>query len=312
VGDADANAGAASGLADADTGAGSGMADASAARGVVDADTATGAADADRASALAGADAARGAAGADRERADSAASTPAGTSASGAQDGVGVADMDTSGSGKPIGGGQQTAALASESGGTDTTSGIAGTPSAGQTSASGEGGATLSGAPSAPPEKIVVGVVEAPGKKATSTEIVIPQTLGGMLPMTLGLEGDGEFDFDKAVLRQQVKAVLDELATKLRGAEYDRLEIIGHADRIGTEDYNQYLSERRAWAVARYLIGQGVPVTKLAVEGRGMHEPLTPPDACAGLSREEMIPCLQPDRRVVISASIRRADVSVH
>jgi len=60
------------------------------------------------------------------------------------------------------------------------------------------------------------------------------------------------------------------------------------------------------------LIGQGIPVTKLAVEGRGMHDPLTPPDACAGLSREEMIPCLQPDRRVVISASIRRADVNVH
>ena len=73
---------------------------------------------------------------------------------------------------------------------------------------------------------------------------------------------------------------------KLKSAEYDRLEIVGHTDRIGTEVYNQYLSERRAWAVARYLIQKGVPVTKVAVEGRGMHEPVTAANACAGLTRE--------------------------
>jgi outer membrane protein OmpA-like peptidoglycan-associated protein len=159
--------------------------------------------------------------------------------------------------------------------------------------------------------EVVVGMVEAPGKKATATETVIPQTLGGMLPLTLGVEGEGEFDFDKAILREQVKTVLDELAERLRDAEYDRLEIVGHADRIGTDDYNQYLSERRAWAVARYLVKQGVPAAKLAVEGRGTHEPLTDPDQCKGLSRDEMIACLQPDRRVVISASIRKVDVHV-
>jgi OOP family OmpA-OmpF porin len=155
-------------------------------------------------------------------------------------------------------------------------------------------------------------MVDAPGKKATSTEIVIPQTLGGMLPLTLGVEGEGEFDFDRAVLRDQVKGVLDELTAKLKEAEYDRLEIVGHTDRIGTEQYNQYLSERRAWAVARYLVKQGVPVTKLSVLGRGMHEPVSTPNECSSnLTREQMISCLQKDRRVVISASIRKATVDV-
>lgn len=181
----------------------------------------------------------------------------------------------------------------------------------GPSSASGEGGATLAGA-DGKPEEVVVGMVETPGKKAVPTETVIPQTLGGLLPMTLGLEGEGEFDFDKAVLREQVRSALDELASKLQDADYDRLEIVGYADRIGTEEYNQYLSERRAWAVARYLMNKGVPVGKLAVEGRGMREPLTAPEACAGLEREDMIRCMQPDRRVVISASIRRAEVNVH
>jgi len=155
-------------------------------------------------------------------------------------------------------------------------------------------------------------MVETPGKKATPTETVIPQTLGGMLPLTVGVEGEGEFDFDKAVLRDQTRTVLDQLATKLKTAEYDRLEIVGHTDRIGTEVYNQYLSERRAWAVARYLIQQGVPASKLVVEGRGMHEPVTAANACAGLTREATIACMQDDRRVVISASIRRVDVNVH
>jgi outer membrane protein OmpA-like peptidoglycan-associated protein len=158
----------------------------------------------------------------------------------------------------------------------------------------------------------LAGVVEAPGKKVTSVEEVIPQRLGGLLPMTLGVEGEGEFDFDRAVLRQEVKSRLDTLADKLKGAEYDRLEIVGHTDRIGTVDYNQYLSERRAWAVARYLVAQGVPLTKMRVEGHGMKEPLTRPDECPFDSREQLIPCMQKDRRVEISASIRRTDVEIH
>ncbi len=195
----------------------------------------------------------------------------------------------------------------------------AGAAAAGQASSSTwEGGSalpregTVGAAPAPRPEEVVIGMVETPGKKATPTETVIPQTLGGMLPLTLGVEGEGEFDFDKALLRDQTRTVLDELAARLKTAEFDRLEIIGHTDRIGTEVYNQYLSERRAWAVARYLIQKGVPASKVSVEGRGMHEPVTAANACAGLTREATIACMQDDRRVVISASIRRVDVNVH
>ena len=202
--------------------------------------------------------------------------------------------------------------------GLDRATGATTTANAGQTSLGASDGALSreragqQDGQAAKQEEVIVGLVEAPGKKATPTETVIPQTLGGLLPLTLGVEGEGEFDFDKAVLREQVRVVLDEVAGKLKSAEYDRLEIVGHTDRIGTEVYNQYLSERRAWAVARYLIQQGVPVTKVAVEGRGMHEPITAANACAGLTREATIACLQDDRRVVISASIRRVDVDVH
>jgi outer membrane protein OmpA-like peptidoglycan-associated protein len=157
----------------------------------------------------------------------------------------------------------------------------------------------------------VVGLVDVPGKKATVKEDRIPQTLGGMLPMTLGVDGEGEFDFDKAVVRPEVKAVLDKLAAKLKDSEYDTLDIVGHADRLGTEEYNQSLSERRAWAVARYLIAQGVPLKKIRVEGHGVSEPLSKPEDCAGLSKKDAIVCLQKDRRVEIAASIRNTEVKV-
>jgi OOP family OmpA-OmpF porin len=203
------------------------------------------------------------------------------------------------------------ASTANHAGGVDGASSAGGTAS-GTSATGGQSGAQLAGEQPAPQPELIAGVVEAPGRQATRREEVIPQTLGGLLPLTLGIDGQGEFDFDKAVLRDDVRAQLDVVAERLKSAEYDRLEIVGHTDRIGAEDYNQYLSERRAWAVARYLVEHGVPASKIRVEGRGMHEPMTPADACAdNLGREQLIACLQMDRRVVISASIRKVDVKV-
>jgi OmpA-OmpF porin, OOP family len=158
---------------------------------------------------------------------------------------------------------------------------------------------------------MIVGMVDAPGGRARVDEDVTPQTLGGMLPMVVGVDEQGQFDFDRAVLRVEVKGVLDGLAVKLQDAEYDRLDIIGYSDRIGTDEYNVQLSERRAWAVARYLMQQGVPLTKIRVEGRGERESTLAATQCADLAREEMIACLQQDRRVQIEASIRKSHVKI-
>jgi OOP family OmpA-OmpF porin len=157
----------------------------------------------------------------------------------------------------------------------------------------------------------VVGMVEAPGGKVRIEEEVSPQTLGGMLPLSVGVDEAGQFDFDKAVLRPEVKSVLDELATRLTDAEWDRLDIIGFTDRIGTDDYNQHLSEQRAWAVARYLVDKGVPLQKLKVEGRGERDSVLQQGECKDLGRDELIGCLQRDRRVEIEASIRKSHANL-
>jgi outer membrane protein OmpA-like peptidoglycan-associated protein len=156
-----------------------------------------------------------------------------------------------------------------------------------------------------------IAAIDVPSGKVKVDEEYRPQTLGGALPLILGVNEEGRFDFDQYSLRPEVKHILDDLAAKLKSAEYDRLDIVGYTDRIGTTDYNRRLSELRAYAVAQYLMGKGVPQNKIHYEGRGERNPLTPSADCQGLAREDLITCLQKDRRVEIEASIHRKHATV-
>jgi outer membrane protein OmpA-like peptidoglycan-associated protein len=321
-----ADAGSSATAADGATGDGRSGADASATTGA-----GAGGAAADSSDAAAGA----GAAGADPAQADDAGATASGVdAASGSANASGAGGDSAAGASSASGAdtgadGQNASAEASTgAGGADAATmspgeqdagtgldnaaaSAAAEPLPGAGAGIGDANAGAGDAAAAAEQHDIVGMVEAPGEKASSQEMVMPQTLGGMLPLTIGVDGEGEFDFDRAVLRDDVKTLLDQLARKLQEAEFDTLEIVGHTDRIGTEEYNQYLSERRAWAVARYLVKQGVPVTKLRVVGKGMYQPLTDTDECVGLDRQQLIACVQKDRRVEISASIRRTDVDI-
>ena len=116
------------------------------------------------------------------------------------------------------------------------------------------------------------------------------------------LNTDVLFGFNKAELTPAGEQKLDELAKSAQGANVEKVALIGHADRIGSEDYNQQLSEERAQAVADYLKQKGVDSTRLQVEGRGKSEPVTG-NQCdkmgpANNKNAKLIACLQPDRRV--------------
>lgn len=87
-------------------------------------------------------------------------------------------------------------------------------------------------------------------------------------------DADVLFDFDKSNLNSQAQAVLDRAVAELERNGATTIEIIGHTDGWGTEDYNQDLSERRAETVAQVLqegLGEMVEIT---TEGRGWHEPI--------------------------------------
>ena len=116
------------------------------------------------------------------------------------------------------------------------------------------------------------------------------------------LNTDVLFEFNKAELRPSGRQRLDELAAKANDANVDQIVLTGHADRIGSEQYNQELSEKRAQAVADYLQSKGVDSGKLQVAGKGENEPVTGSE-CAKLGKDnnknqKLIACLQPDRRV--------------
>lgn len=114
------------------------------------------------------------------------------------------------------------------------------------------------------------------------------------------VSADALFDFDKAVLRPEGKAKLDELASKAEALKLEAIIAVGHADRFGTAKYNQKLSERRAAAVKDYLVGKGIAADRVYTEGKGSTQPVTKPDECKGKKSPKVIACLQPDRRVVI------------
>lgn len=210
-------------------------------------------------------------------------------------------------------GGDQTAGVAagaSRAGGATAAGAIAGGPDA----RSGVGGGTAGmegNAAGGGDADSRVAAIDVPNTNVKVDEDYRPQTLGGMLPLVLGVNEEGRFDFDQYALRGEVKSILDQLADKLKSAEYDRLDVVGYTDRIGAPEYNQRLSELRAWSVAQYLMSKGVPDNKVHYEGRGRNDPLTRPDECTGLARDDLIACLQKDRRVEIEASIRRKHATI-
>lgn len=122
-------------------------------------------------------------------------------------------------------------------------------------------------------------------------------------PRTINLATDTLFAFDKAELRPQGQAKLDELVSELSGADYGTIVVTGHTDRLGSERYNQRLSERRAGSVRDYLVSKGVPADRISAEGRGETQPALPPGECRGRKSPQLIACLQPDRRVEVTVS---------
>jgi outer membrane protein OmpA-like peptidoglycan-associated protein len=84
------------------------------------------------------------------------------------------------------------------------------------------------------------------------------------------------FDFDRADLTDRARQIIGEAATNSQRVTSTRIEVSGHADRSGTPQYNQRLSERRAAAVAAELERRGVPRSAMAIQAFGESRPLVP------------------------------------
>ena len=101
-----------------------------------------------------------------------------------------------------------------------------------------------------------------------------PLQISRTAPTQVTFLADALFDFDRSVLKPEGKSQLDHLVSQIQGVDVEVVIVIGHADWIGTEAYNQKLSERRAHAVKAYLVSQGLSAAKVKAEGRGESEPV--------------------------------------
>ncbi|MDO9052031.1 MAG: OmpA family protein [Methylotenera sp.] len=121
---------------------------------------------------------------------------------------------------------------------------------------------------------------------------------------TITISAEKLFGFDKSKLKDDGKSALDDAVAKIKAnPDIELVMVAGHTDRIGSEAYNQKLSERRANQIKDYLVSQGVDANRLQAVGKGESEPVV---ECTGAKGKKLVECLAPNRRVVLSAEKQR------
>lgn len=100
--------------------------------------------------------------------------------------------------------------------------------------------------------------------------------------ITLNMPGNVTFAFDKAEVQPQFYPVLDNVANTLQQYNQTIIEVAGHTDSVGTDAYNQQLSQQRAEAVANYLGSRGVVRDRMITVGTGESHPVASNDTEEG------------------------------
>lgn len=105
---------------------------------------------------------------------------------------------------------------------------------------------------------------------------------------TVVLEGV-HFETNSANLTQESYEILDGVAAKLRDNPKVKVEIQGHTDEVGTPEYNQDLSQRRAETVRDYLVSKGVKEDRLVAKGYGATRPVAPNTTDEGRAKNRRV-----------------------
>ena len=107
--------------------------------------------------------------------------------------------------------------------------------------------------------------------------------------IAMSFAADALFDFDKSVLKSEGKAKLKDLVAKIKDINLEVVIAVGHTDSVGTDAYNQKLSERRAEAVKAFLVSLGIPKNRIYTEGKGESEPVADNKTAAGRAKNRRV-----------------------
>lgn len=132
-----------------------------------------------------------------------------------------------------------------------------------------------------------------------------PMPAPAPVPQRVSMSAESLFGFDASAVKPEGRAELDKFARDLSTANYQTVVVEGHTDRLGSDAYNQKLSEERAMAVKNYLVTNGrLDSSKISAVGKGETMPVTKAEDCKGNSRTAaLVACLQPDRRVDVEVT---------
>ncbi|WP_279044276.1 porin OmpA [Cedecea davisae] len=147
-----------------------------------------------------------------------------------------------------------------------------------------------------------VGVSYRFGQQEDAAPVVAPAPAPEVQTKHFTLKSDVLFNFNKATLKPEGQQALDQLYTQLSNLDPKdgSVVVLGYTDRIGSEQYNAKLSEKRAQSVVDYLISKGIPANKISPRGMGKANPVTG-NTCDNVApKAKLIDCLAPDRRVEI------------
>ncbi len=97
------------------------------------------------------------------------------------------------------------------------------------------------------------------------------------------------FDFDKSVVKPEGKVALDDLLAKLQGMNTEVMVNVGHTDSIGSNEYNERLSVRRAEAVKAYIVSKGVDAARVYTEGKGETQPVADNKTAEGRAKNRRV-----------------------
>ena len=128
-------------------------------------------------------------------------------------------------------------------------------------------------------------VVEAPAAVVAAPVVAAPVASSEKVSYS----ADAFFDFDKAVLKPAGKAALDDLTSKLGSMNLEVIIAVGHTDSVGTDEYNQKLSIRRAESVKAYLESKGVEANRVYTEGKGEKQPVADNKTDAGRAKNRRV-----------------------
>lgn len=111
-------------------------------------------------------------------------------------------------------------------------------------------------------------------------EIEVERVREDLLKLTLSSEVS--FDTNSTAIRPAFGASLNKIADVMNRYPDNNIMIAGHTDSVGSDTYNQRLSEQRAESVANYLVGRGVDRYRISTQGKGKYEPRASNDTAEG------------------------------